>query len=161
MLADRFRRLRAIVAVVALGGIGAIGPAAAGPFASAGAAPHPLIAKHLTLPGRRNQPPPPPECPALFGISCYQPGQFQKAYNLLPLYAKGFNGAGRTIVIVDSFGSPTIKDDLKFFDQTFTLPDPPAFNIITPAGSIAFDNTDPVMLNWAFETTLDVEGGRS
>src|ERR1700737_860137 len=157
MFADRFRRLRAFVAVAALGGIGAIGPAAAGPVASAVVAPHPLIAKHLTIPGKKNQPPTTAECRTFFGISCYQPAQFQKAYNLLPLYAQGFNGAGRTIVIVDSFGSPTIKDDLKFFDQTFNLPDPPAFNIITPAGSIAFDNTDSVMLGWAFETTLDVE----
>ena len=162
MFAARFRRLRAVVVVAALGGIGAIGPAAVGPVAAAIVAPHPLIAGHLTVPNRpSDHPRTTAECQLLFGISCYQPPQLQRAYNLLPLYAHGFNGAGRTIVIVDSFGSPTIKDDLKFFDQTFNLPDPPALNIITPAGSVAFDNTDPVMLNWGFETTLDVEWAHS
>src|ERR1700737_2176929 len=156
MFEARFRRLCALAVVAALGGIGAIGPAAVGTVVGVAVAPHPLIAHHLTIPGRRNQPPTTAECRAV-GFSCYQPAQFQTAYNLLPLYAQGFNGAGRTIVIVDAFGSPTIRDDLKFFDQTFNLPDPPAFNIITPAGSVAFDNTDPVMLNWGFETTLDVE----
>jgi subtilase family serine protease len=158
MFSGHFRRLRALAVVAALGGIGAIGPAAIGPLTGAVVAPHPLIASHLTVPHRpSDHPPTTAECQLLFGISCYQPAQFQRAYNLLPLYARGFNGAGRTIVIVDSFGSPTIKDDLKFFDQTFNLPDPPAFNIIAPAGSVVFDNTDPVMLNWGFETTLDVE----
>ena len=161
MFAERFRRLRAFAAVAALGGLGVIGPPAVGPGASAVVAPHPLIARHLTVPNsRRDQPPTTADC-RTYGFSCYQPAQFQKAYNLLPLDAQGFNGAGRTIVIVDSFGSPTIKDDLKFFDRTFNLPDPPAFNIIAPVGSIAFDNTDPVMLNWAFETTLDVEWAHS
>jgi hypothetical protein len=60
------------------------------------------------------------------GRLCYQPDQIRKAYNLLPLYAQGYDGRGRTIVIVDSFGSPTIRDDLHVFDQTFGLADPPS-----------------------------------
>jgi subtilase family serine protease len=159
MIAARFRRLRSLAVVAALGGIGSIGPAVVGPVAGV-VTPHPLIAQHLTLPGRSAQPPTTAECRAL-GFSCYQPPQFQRAYDLLPLYAQGFNGAGRTIVIVDAFGSPTIKADLEFFDQSFNLPDPPALNIITPAGPVAFDNTNPDMINWAFETTLDVEWAHS
>ena len=31
----------------------------------------------------------------------------------------------------------TIKDDLKTFDQTMGLPDPPSFRIIQPAGDVA------------------------
>jgi subtilase family serine protease len=123
-------------------------------------APHPLIARHIVLPNHQNQPPTTAECRAL-GFSCYQPAQLQKAYNLAPLYADGFNGAGRTIVIVDSFGSPTIKADLKAFDQAFNLPDPPSLDIITPAGPVTFDNTNPDMLGWAGETTLDVEWSHS
>lgn len=160
MLQGRFRRLRSLAIVAALGGIGAIGPAAAGPVAGVVIAPHPLLAQHRTVPGRRSQPPTTAECRA-FGFSCYQPPQFQRAYNLLPLYAEGFNGAGRTIVIVDAFGSPTIKADLKFFDETFNLPDPPSLNIITPAGPVTFDNNNPDMVNWGFETTLDVEWAHS
>jgi subtilase family serine protease len=94
----------------------------------------------------------------LFGFHCYQPFQLQKAYNLKPLYDRGFDGRGRTIVLVDSFGSPTIRNDLHVFDQTFGLPDPPAFDIIQPAGAPPpFDPNNSDMAGWAAETTLDVE----
>ena len=45
------------------------------------------------------------------------PVQYRVAYNLNSLYSKGITGAGRTIVIVDSFGSPTIANDIHVFDQ--------------------------------------------
>jgi len=63
---------------------------------------------------------------SMFGIHCYQPFQLAKAYNFAPLRAAGIDGRGRTIVIVDSFGSPTIENDLHVFDQVFGLPDRPA-----------------------------------
>ena len=67
-------------------------------------------------------------------------------------------GRGTTIVIVDSFGSPTIRNDLKVFDQTFGLPAPPKFTIIQPAGRVpAYDPNNSDMVGWAGETTLDVE----
>src|SRR5215469_6707008 len=94
----------------------------------------------------------------LFGFHCYQPFQLQKAYNLKPLFDRGFDGRGQTIVLVDSFGSPTIRNDLHVFDQTFGLPDPPSFNIIQPAGAPPpFDPANSDMTGWAAETTLDVE----
>ena len=55
-------------------------------------------------------------------------------------------------MIVDSFGSPTIQNDLSVFDKQFGYPDPPSFKIITPAGPVTTE--DP---GWAGETTLDVE----
>jgi subtilase family serine protease len=97
-------------------------------------------------------------CLANFGYHCYQPAQLAKAYNLNALHSKGIDGTGRTIVIVDSFGSPTIQQDLKTFDQTFGLPDPPSLTIIQPAGPVpTFDPTNSDMLGWATEATLDVE----
>ena len=97
-------------------------------------------------------------CLQNFGIHCYQPAQFAKAYNLTPLHSAGIDGTGQTIVIVDAFGSPTIKDDLHTFDQQFGLPDPPSLTIIQPAGPVPpFDPTNSDMLGWATETTLDVE----
>ena len=100
-------------------------------------------------------------CRAHFHIACYQPFQLQKAYNLAPLFGRGIDGRGRTIVIVDSFGSPTIQDDLKTFDQTFGLPDPPSFRVIQPAGAVPPFPEDPFgvsdRVSWAVETTLDVE----
>lgn len=100
-------------------------------------------------------------CQTNLGVSCYQPAQFQKAYNLNPLFDRGLNGAGRTIVIVDAFGSPTISADLKHFDQTFKLPDPPSLEVIQPAGAVPPYPGDPFgaadRSSWAVETTLDVE----
>ncbi|MGO9784276.1 MAG: S8 family serine peptidase [Streptosporangiaceae bacterium] len=97
-------------------------------------------------------------CEANFGIACYEPDQVQQAYNLPYLYLRGVNGRSSTIVIVDSFGSPTIRQDLAYFDQTFHFPAPPAFNIIQPAGQIPpYNPNNSDMVGWAGETTLDVE----
>jgi subtilase family serine protease len=110
-------------------------------------------------------------CIATIGIRCYSPGQFERAYNLAGLHAAGTTGAGQTIAIVDSFGSPTIASDLHTFDQTFANPpagsgipaDPaigtdPKLTIIQPAGAVPpFDPNDSDMVGWAQETTLDVE----
>ena len=104
------------------------------------------------------QPPTTAQCEASAGIACYSPNQLEQAYNMNPLYRFGLNGHGKTIVIVDSFGSPTITQDLATFDQSFGLPAPPSFKIIQPAGPVpAFDPTNSTMANWGIETSLDVE----
>lgn len=91
------------------------------------------------------------------GARCYQPAQIQNAYNITPLLNRGINGAGRTIVIVDAYGSPTIASDLKTFDATMGLANP-SFTQITPAGSPPpFDINDANQVGWSIETTLDVE----
>jgi subtilase family serine protease len=103
-------------------------------------------------------PPTTAQCQNGFGISCYSPAQLQAAYDLQPLYARGQTGAGRTIAIVDSFGSPTITQDLAKFDADFGLPAPPSLKIIQPAGQIPpFDPANADMVSWAEETSLDVE----
>ena len=59
--------------------------------------------------GRVQQSPPTTaSCHADYKVACYQPGQIQQAYDLPALYASGVTGRGATIVIVDSFGSPTM-----------------------------------------------------
>jgi subtilase family serine protease len=89
---------------------------------------------------------------------CLTPAQVQTAYNLAPLYKQGITGKGETIVIVDSFGSPTIGHDLGVFDKQFSLPAPPSLKIITPAGKLPkWNSGDSDMTGWAGETTLDVE----
>lgn len=156
------RRVRVFVVGLAISAVSVVGPSAAtASVAAAVVAPHPLITHHYVLPRLHTQgPPTTAECRAA-GFSCYQPPQLQVAYNLPPLYAEGFNGAGRTIVIVDSFGSPTIADDLKVFDQAFNLPAPPSLRILTPAGAVTFDNKNSDTLGWGYETTLDVEWAHS
>jgi len=90
-------------------------------------------------------------------VACYEPRQLARAYGLGPLWRQGWTGAGRTIAIVDSFGSPTIRRDLHTFDATFGYPDP-KLTIIQPAGRVpGFDRSDSSQVGWAGETTLDVE----
>ena len=99
------------------------------------------------------------QCEAIFTAPCYGPDQLQAAYNVQPLFDSGITGAGQTIVIVDSFGSPTIKADLAVFDAEYNLPAPPSLKIIQPAGQVpAWDPTNANGdVSWAGETTLDVE----
>jgi subtilase family serine protease len=76
-----------------------------------------------------------------------------------PLYKKGLNGKGETIVIVDPFGYQYIRGELTIFDKAFKLPAPPSFKIIAPAGKIPPYNPKkrPSMQGYAIETSLDVE----
>ncbi|HEX3779857.1 MAG TPA: S53 family peptidase [Pseudonocardiaceae bacterium] len=105
-----------------------------------------------------NQPVPIPtsQCLAKYGTECYTPAQLRDAYDLNPLYRYGITGAGRTIVLVDPYGSPTIQHDLNVFDKQFGLPDTTvqvfAWGKIPP-----FDPTDDDMVGSAEESTLDVE----
>ncbi|HEX9063607.1 MAG TPA: S53 family peptidase [Streptosporangiaceae bacterium] len=87
----------------------------------------------------------------------YTPAQIRGAYDLAPLTKAHINGTGESIVIVDSFGSPTIRHDLGVFDRQFGLPAPRALTIIHPAGPIPPFQPTSNRISWAEETTLDVE----
>jgi subtilase family serine protease len=88
-------------------------------------------------------------------LVCYSPADIKTAYD----YPSGLTGAGQTIVIVDAFGSPTIETDLATFDAQFGLPAPPSFKIVCPLGcpSASDVNQRHGVIDWRFETTLDVE----
>lgn len=113
------------------------------------------------IPRIPNQPPTDAECRASIGVPCYSPQEIQTAYNETPLLNSGKNGAGQTILIVDSYGSPTIQQDLATFDTDFGLPAPPSFKVISPLGRPAWDPNDATMAGWAEETSLDVEWAHS
>ncbi|GAC1640299.1 MAG: S53 family peptidase [Chloroflexota bacterium] len=82
---------------------------------------------------------------------CFGPAEIRQAYDINPLLKRGVSGVGRTIAIVVSFGSPTIREDLRAFDQAFHLPDP-RLDIRAPLGRSSSSDT-----GWKYETTLDVE----
>jgi subtilase family serine protease len=71
-----------------------------------------------------------------------------------PLYGKGLDGTGQTIVIVDAWGSGTIA-------QLYGLPDITSSNFEVVKGDGIFNNNGvknrPTIGGWAVETTLDVE----
>ena len=97
------------------------------------------------------------DCRTFIGIPCYSPQEIQNAYGLAPLLNAGYTGAGETIIIIVSFGSPTIAQDLQTFDADYGLPDPPSFAVLAPLGTVPFDPSNTDQVGWAFETTLDVE----
>jgi subtilase family serine protease len=100
------------------------------------------------------------QCLAQLSRHCYSPAQLQAAYNVTPLHAKGITGKGRTIVIVDSFGSPTIQHDLEVFDKQFGLPDTQV-EVLKWGEVPPFDPADADQNGWAGESTLDVEAAHA
>lgn len=113
----------------------------------------------IRIPGiARSTPPTTAECEQSIHVACYTPNQIRAAYQLPTLYNRGITGRGVTIVIEDSYGSPTIKSDLATFDRQFGYPAPPKFSVIQPIGKVAkFDPKNANMAGWQYETSLDVE----
>jgi subtilase family serine protease len=120
-------------------------------------------------------PPPESACFAA-GIRCFTPQSMTAGYNFGPLYALGFNGKGKTIAVIDSFGSPSIADDLRVFNSAFGLqhmcgetgvtctPDMPTFRILHVQGAPSAKPQPPNngtgqedRFGWAVEVSLDVE----
>jgi subtilase family serine protease len=87
--------------------------------------------------------------------TCQTPRSLRIAYGVESLYEKGYTGEGQTVVDMVSFGSPTLKQDMDVFDQTFGLP-AVDLQIISP---LHVPESDPHhdKEGWAGETTLDVQ----
>jgi subtilase family serine protease len=98
---------------------------------------------------------------------CYTPDQIASAYGVDKLHAEGLMGQGQTIVLVDSYGSPTAANDLQFFHDTFfrQLPNP-NFDEVYPLGNPTANYTCTksrgvsgpcAAAGWSGEATLDIE----
>ncbi|RPE42113.1 subtilase family protein [Streptomyces sp. Ag109_O5-1] len=96
------------------------------------------------------------QCQTKWHINCYTPLQYRTAYDLNALYRDGVTGKGRTIVIVDSYGSPTVQHDLDVYSKQFGLPSTKV-KVVKWGHVPAFDPKNSDMTGWAGETTLDVE----
>lgn len=153
------RRLRRYLAGIGAAGLSLILTAAGGPTAAAAHAVtlHPALEHAPHIYTGSTVPPTTATCQARSHINCYGPQQFAVAYGLTKAFAAGDTGKGRTIAIVDSFGSPTIEADLATFDSDFGIKPPPSFRIIQPVGAVTFDAGNSTEIGWAQETTLDVE----
>ncbi|HVQ96919.1 MAG TPA: S53 family peptidase [Mycobacteriales bacterium] len=147
------RRASAGLATLGLvGGLFAAAPAAIAVHAmtpSIGANPHYRVAGQVSS----NPSAVTFSCQLTSPAGCYGPAQIRAAYGVDQL---GLTGAGRKIVIVDAFQSPTIRHDLALFDEVFGLPDP-KLNIFAPDGLTPFDPNDDNQVGWSGEITLDVE----
>jgi subtilase family serine protease len=102
---------------------------------------------------------------------CYTPQEIRSAYGVdtvAPLSSGAPNyGQGQTIVLVDSYGSPTAAADLQHFHDTFfpSLPNP-NFQQVFPQGNPQYNNTCTnskglsgpcAAAGWSGEATLDIE----
>ncbi len=150
------RSRTAVLVCLVAAALAPLASGAAGSTTVATVRPIPASAGHV-LHWTADAPPTTATCEALDQVACYSPLQFQHAYNVSPLLAKGITGRGETIAIIDSFGSPTIAHDLAVFDQAYGLPAPPALLIIQPAGPVHHDPSSLDAQGWAEETSLDVE----
>ncbi len=164
-------KILAITAIALCALLGAVVTAGDGHVLAAGDPGRPLTST-TTPPAAPSPPSPagiaapaPPSsawCLRKYGLACYSPGQVQRAYDLPSLYARGLDGRGRTIVIVDSFGSPTIRHDLRVFDTAFGLPGPPSLRVLQPVGQVPpYNAKNPDMVDAAGETTTDVEAAHA
>ena len=120
----------------------------------------------------------PPTEAACFAVGrrCFNPVAMQNSYNVGPLYAVGLTGKGKTIAVIDSFGSATIANDLNNFSTQFGLPHlcgeagvtctsgMPTFTILQVQGSPPPNPPPPNNGTgqenhnlWAVEVSLDVE----
>jgi subtilase family serine protease len=112
-----------------------------------------------------------PDGSPVYGLHCYTPQQIRAAYGVSGV-ARLSNGQpnygqGQTIVLVDSYGSPTAPADLQHFHDTFfpNLPNP-NFQQVFPNGNPQYHNTckksqgqsGPCSAaGWSGEATLDIE----
>lgn len=116
-----------------------------------------FMRKHHAVQWKKDAAPNDNDCRAKMKMPCYSPAEMRSAYNVDLLTNVGLNGAGQTIVIIDSFGSPTVAEDLKQFDKDYGLPDPPSFKVLSPLGTVPFDAKNSDMVGWAQETNMDVQ----
>ena len=99
-------------------------------------------------------------CLARYHVRCYTPAQLHTAYHLDPLYQRGIDGRGTTIVVAVPFGSPTVRHDLEVFDKQFNLPDP-ELQIIEFGDIPPYDPTDSTRVEWAAGTSLVVQNAHA
>ena len=86
----------------------------------------------------------------------YSPQEMRDAYGITSLIQKGYTGKGQTVVVIESFGDPTIQQDLATYDRTYCLPTA-NIQVVAPLGTVPFDPSNSDMAGWAGETALDVE----
>lgn len=82
---------------------------------------------------------------------CYDPYQMRHAYGVDSLIASGYDGTGKSIVIVDAFdGGPAIQSGFTNWNAFYGLPNQTITQLYP-------DGATPFNLGWAEEMQLDVD----
>ncbi len=87
---------------------------------------------------------------------CYAPADITAAYDIDALHDAGIDGTGQSVVIVVSFGSPTLAADVAAFSKAMGLPDADLQELY-PLGSDFSGQPQDEIGGWNGETTLDAE----
>lgn len=88
--------------------------------------------------------------------------QLAAHYGLPAAYAKGYDGTGATVVLVEGYGYPTMLDDANAFSQLNGLPtlNSSNFEVIYPEGKPSDPNAG-VLTGWDVEIALDIQWSHS
>ena len=165
-----FRRLPTLAGGIASGGLLLATIAGGAPAASSAATFVPLAVEAPETVVDAQTPPlctTPVPVHMYAGYHCYTPSDIAAAYGVDNLHRGGLMGDGQTIVLVDSYGSPTAANEIKVFHDTFFngLPDP-NFTEWYPFGNPTTNYTctrsaglsGPCSAaGWSEEATLDIE----
>src|SRR5438270_3279231 len=164
----------AIVLCGAVGRLRAAAPVAANPIVSAaagGVTPMAIAAPRSAFTSRKTAS---TDCTLPDGslvdfLHCYTPHDIRSFYgvdSVAPIGDSPNYGQGQTIVLVDSYGSPTAAGDLQHFHDTFfpSLPNP-NFDEVFPQGKPDYHNIakgnglsgPSAAAGWSVEATLDIE----
>ncbi len=82
--------------------------------------------------------------------ACYDPYQMRHAYGVDSLIANGYDGTGKTIVILDAFNDPFLQSNFDTFNAMYGLPNQ-TITQVYPDGVPAYDP------GWSQEMQLDVD----
>lgn len=96
-------------------------------------------------------------------IACdYTAKELQTHYGLPAAYAAGIDGHGKTVVLVEAYGYPSMQADGNTFSQLMGLPALTSnnFQVIYPQGPPADPNAG-VLLGWDGEIALDIDWAHS
>jgi subtilase family serine protease len=180
-MSRRLVRLAPVFIIAAAAAMWLLAAATSSPGRQGPSAPMPLPMPYVSQYAQvstSETPPTPQQCyTATSKRRCFSPQSLYAAYNITPLHDAGLTGKGRTIAVVDSYGSDTMAHDLKVFNNAFGLPHlcgeegvtcqpgMPTYSELSLQGSPA-TKAPPSKSNgtgqedksaWALEVALDVE----
>jgi subtilase family serine protease len=92
----------------------------------------------------------------------FTPKQLQSHYGLAPLFAKGYDGAGQTIALIEAYGYASAEKDANAAAKIFGLPALTSsnFSVVYPEGK-PLDPNAADLTGWTIEIALDIQSSHS
>lgn len=94
--------------------------------------------------------------PGVDASMCFTPHSLREAYGVQALTEQGKTGKGVTVVVIVSYGSPSLQQDVDTFSSKYGLP-PAHIQVVSPLGAQPSDPGNKDIFLWGLETELDVE----